>query len=301
LLRLFYCDHYDMGLPPDHRFPARKYRLLREALTGDRRFEILPAPLAAPEEICEAHDAEYVRQFLHGELPPAAIRRIGFPWSPALVLRTLASVGGALAATDAAHESGFGGALMGGTHHAFWDAGSGFCVFNDIAVSIAALRMRGWGWRVAVIDLDVHQGDGTAALFADDPDVLTLSFHGRNNFPFRKQTSKLDVAFADGAGDEEYLAALDEYLPQVWEFRPDFVFYQSGVDGLREDKLGKLALTHAGLAERDRRVMTAAHRWGKPFVLLLGGGYADPIEATVRANANTYRTAATIWAGNGMW
>jgi acetoin utilization deacetylase AcuC-like enzyme len=297
LLRLFYCDHYDMGLPPDHRFPARKYRLLREALTGDRRFEILPAPLASPEEICEAHDAEYVRQFLHGELPPAAVRRIGFPWSPALVLRTLASVGGALAATDAAEESGFGGALMGGTHHAFWGEGSGFCVFNDIAVSIAGLRMRGWGWRVAVVDLDVHQGDGTAALFADDPDVLTLSFHGRNNFPFRKQVSKIDVAFADGTGDEEYLAALDEHLPRVWDFRPDFVFYQSGVDNLLEDKLGKLSLSHAGLAERDRRVMTAARQYGKPFVLLLGGGYADPIEATVQANVNTYRTAATVWAG----
>ena len=286
-----------MGLPPDHRFPARKYRLLREALSGDRRFEILPAPLASPEEICEAHDAEYVRQFLHGELPPAAVRRIGFPWSPALVLRTLASVGGALAATDAAEESGFGGALMGGTHHAFWGEGSGFCVFNDIAVSIAGLRMRGWGWRVAVVDLDVHQGDGTAALFADDPDVLTLSFHGRNNFPFRKQMSKIDVAFADGTGDEEYLAALDEHLPRVWDFRPDFVFYQSGVDNLLEDKLGKLSLSHAGLAERDRRVMTAARRYGKPFVLLLGGGYADPIEATVQANVNTYRTAATVWAG----
>jgi len=297
LLRLFYCDHYDMGLPPDHRFPARKYRLLREALTGDRRFEILPAPLASPEEICEAHDAEYVRQFLHGELPPAAVRRIGFPWSPALVLRTLASVGGALAATDAAEETGFGGALMGGTHHAFWGEGSGFCVFNDIAVSIAGLRMRGWGWRVAVVDLDVHQGDGTAALFADDPDVLTLSFHGRNNFPFRKQVSKIDVAFADGTGDEEYLAALEEHLPRVWDFRPDFVFYQSGVDNLLEDKLGKLSLSHAGLAERDRRVMTAARRYGKPFVLLLGGGYADPIEATVQANVNTYRTAATVWAG----
>jgi acetoin utilization deacetylase AcuC-like enzyme len=299
LLRLYYCDHYDMGLPPDHRFPARKYRLLREALTGDRRFALHPAPLASREEVCRAHDPEYVRQFLAGELPAAAVRRIGFPWSPALVVRTLASVGGALAATEAAQESGCGGALMGGTHHAYRAEGSGFCVFNDIAVSIADLRRRGWGSRVAVIDLDVHQGDGTAALFADDQDVLTLSFHGRNNFPFRKQTSTIDVDFADGTGDEEYLAALDEYLPRVWEFRPDFVFYQSGVDGLREDKLGKLALTHAGLAERDRRVMTAAHGYGKPFVLLLGGGYAEPIEATVRANANTYRTAAGIWSGSG--
>ena len=266
-----------MGLPPDHRFPARKYRLLRNALMPDPRFEILPAPLANVEEICEAHEAEYVRRFLHGELSAAAVRRIGFPWSPALVLRTLASVGGALAATDAAHESGFGGALMGGTHHAFWGEGSGFCVFNDIAVSIAGLRMRGWGWRVA------------------DPDVLTLSFHGRNNFPFRKQVSKIDVAFDDGTGDEEYLAKLDEVLPRVWAFRPDFVFYQSGVDGLREDKLGKLALTHAGLEERDRRVMTAAQRYGRPFVLLLGGGYAEPIEATVRANTNTYQIAAEVW------
>ena len=132
-------------------------------------------------------------------------------------------------------------------------------------------------------------------LFAEDPDVLTVSFHGQNNFPFRKQVSKIDVAFSDGTEDDEYLARLDEVLPRVWEFRPDFVFYQSGVDGLREDKLGKLALTHGGLAERDRRVMTAARRYGRPFVLLLGGGYAEPIEATVRANTNTYRMAASVW------
>lgn len=284
-----------MGLPPEHRFPARKYRLLREALTGDPRLALLPAPLATVEEICEIHEAEYVRQFVAGELSAAAVRRIGFPWSPALVVRTLASVGGAVAAMEAAWEDGFGGALMGGTHHAFRGEGSGFCVFNDIAVAIAGLRMRGWGWRVAVVDLDVHQGDGTAAIFAEDDDVLTLSFHGKNNFPFRKQVSKIDVAFGDGTEDAEYLAALDEYLPRVWAFRPDFVFYQSGVDGLLEDKLGKLALTHAGLLERDRRVMTAARRYGRPFVLLLGGGYAEPIEATVRANVGTYRMAAEVW------
>lgn len=284
-----------MGLPPEHRFPARKYRLLREALTGDPRMALLPAPLATVEEICEIHEAEYVRQFVAGELSAAAVRRIGFPWSPALVVRTLASVGGAVAAMEAAWEDGFGGALMGGTHHAFRGEGSGFCVFNDIAVAIAGLRMRGWGWRVAVVDLDVHQGDGTAAIFAEDDDVLTLSFHGKNNFPFRKQVSKIDVAFGDGTEDAEYLAALDEYLPRVWAFRPDFVFYQSGVDGLLEDKLGKLALTHAGLLERDRRVMTAARRYGRPFVLLLGGGYAEPIEATVRANVGTYRMAAEVW------
>lgn len=297
MLRLFYCDQYVLDLPPGHRFPARKYRLLREALDGDPRFLLSPSPLAEPEQVAAAHDPEYVRQFLSGELSADEIRRIGFPWSRSLVTRTLASVGGTIAATEAAAEWGFGGTLAGGTHHAFYAEGSGYCVFNDIAVSIAQLRSRGIAQRIAVLDLDVHQGDGTALMFQDDADVLTVSLHGRNNFPFRKQVSDIDVGLEDGTGDEAFLKELDQVLPRVFAFEPEFIFYQSGVDGLKEDKLGKLALSQEGLQERDRRVMYACANYGKPFVLTLGGGYADPIELTVQANANTYRMAGEVWGG----
>jgi acetoin utilization deacetylase AcuC-like enzyme len=293
-VRLFYCDHYDMGLPAAHRFPARKYRLLRESLEGDSRFAFAPAPLAERSHLIRAHDPAYVDAFLQGTLDAAAMRRIGFPWSAALVQRTLASAGGTLAATEAALTDGRAGTLAGGTHHAFYGEGSGFCVFNDIAIAIAHLRAETAMQRFAVIDLDVHQGDGTAQMFSGDADVLTLSLHGRNNFPFRKQASTIDVALDDHTGDEAYLDALDAVLPRVFAFAPDFVFYQSGVDPLREDTLGKLDLTMAGLAERDRRVFHATRAHGAPLVITIGGGYADPIECTAAAHAQTYRLAVEI-------
>ncbi len=294
-MRLFYCDHYDMGLPPEHRFPAQKYRLLRESLQGDSRFQLHPARLASRAELVRAHDPAYVDAFLAGTLSPAAIRRIGFPWSPHLVRRTLASAGATLSAAAAALDTGISGALAGGTHHAFYAEGSGFCVFNDIAVAIAALRAEGIARRFAVIDLDVHQGDGTARIFAADPDVFTLSLHGRNNFPFRKQQSTLDVALEDGAGDAAYLAALDAVLPRVFAFVPEFVFYQAGVDPLREDTLGKLSLTMEGLAARDRRVFAAASAHAAPLVITIGGGYADPISLTATAHVQTYQLAAAAY------
>jgi len=293
-VRLFYCDHYDMGLPAAHRFPARKYRLLRESLEGDSRFVFQPAPLAERAQIVRAHDPSYVDGFLDGTLDAVAMRRIGFPWSAQLVQRTLASAGGTLAATASALADGRAGTLAGGTHHAFYGEGSGFCVFNDIAVAIAHLRAETLLRRFAVIDLDVHQGDGTAEIFAGDPDVLTLSLHGRNNFPFRKRQSTIDVALDDHTGDDAYLHALDAVLPRVFAFAPDFIFYQAGVDPLREDTLGKLDLTMAGLAARDQRVFAAARAYGAPLVITIGGGYADPIECTAAAHAQTYRLAVEI-------
>jgi len=293
-VHLFYCDHYDLGLPPEHRFPARKYRLLRESLASDSRFTLYPAPLATREQIASAHDPVYVDEFLNGTLDKNAIRRIGFPWSPQLVQRTLASVGATLAATESALERGISGALAGGTHHAFYAEGSGFCVFNDIAIAIAHLRSRTNLTRFAVIDLDVHQGDGTASIFAGDPNVFTLSLHGRNNFPFRKQQSTVDVALNDHANDGEYLETLDAVLPKVFAFEPDFIFYQSGVDPLKEDTLGKLDLTVEGLAARDRRVFSSVRKHGAPLVITIGGGYAEPIELTAAAHAQTYRLAAEL-------
>jgi len=280
-----------MGLPPDHRFPAEKYRLLRENLSRDARFDIQPAPLASEHHLLLAHEEGYVRNFLRGTLDPAAIRRIGFPWSPRLVTRTLASVGGTLAAADAAAAAGIAGALAGGTHHAFRAEGSGFCVFNDIAVAIGWLRATTPFRRFAVIDLDVHQGDGTATIFEGDPDVFTLSLHGRNNFPFRKQRSSLDVPLEDGAGDAEYIAALAAALPAAFQANPEFVFYQSGVDTLAEDSLGKLNLTLQGLAERDELVFRTVREHGCKLVITIGGGYAKPISLTAAAHAQTYRLA----------
>jgi acetoin utilization deacetylase AcuC-like enzyme len=250
---------------------------------------MVPAPLACVETIQLIHDAAYVDAFVNGTIGGPEMRRIGFPWSPELVTRTLASAGGTLAAAHDAMETGHGGTLAGGTHHAFPKEGSGYCVFNDIAIAIAELRRQGRARRAAVIDLDVHQGDGTAAIFAGDPDVFTLSLHGSSNFPFRKQASTLDVALADGTGDAEYLEVLGPALDAVAAFQADVVFYQSGVDGLAEDRLGRLALTKRGLAERDRLVFDAVRC---PLIVTLGGGYAEPIERTVEAAAQTYRMLA---------
>jgi acetoin utilization deacetylase AcuC-like enzyme len=272
----------------------RKYALLRESLAADGRFTLERAPFAEPEIIQLAHDAGYVRSFIEGTLEQRILRRIGFPWSENLVRRTLASVGGTLGAARDALDFGWGGNLAGGTHHAFRCEGAGFCVFNDIAVAIRALRADGRIRRAAAIDLDVHQGDGTANIFADDPDVLTLSLHGSNNFPFRKQESKIDVGLPDGTEDAGYLHALASVLPAAFDFGADVVFYQSGVDALASDKLGRLKLTHAGLHERDRMVFTACRDRGVPCVVTLGGGYSDPIELTVRAHASTFRTAADL-------
>lgn len=272
-----------------------KYRLVRDLLDTDGFFRFECAPMADPSVVALAHDPEYVRRFLEGSLPTPAIRRIGFPWSEGLVKRTLASVGGTLNATMDAFAYGWGGNLAGGTHHAFRSEGSGFCVFNDIAVSIEWLRSQGRISRAAILDLDVHQGDGTAQIFQDDPGVLTISLHCKSNFPFRKQLSKVDVDLSDEVGDEEYLRALDTTLPRVFAFEPEILYYQSGVDGLASDSLGKLALTHTGLKERDRRVMAAACAHQVPLVVTLGGGYSNPIQLTAEAHANTFRTAQEIF------
>jgi acetoin utilization deacetylase AcuC-like enzyme len=263
--------------------------MLREALQADGVFDFHPAPLAVPGDIELVHDPAYVAAFLEGTLPRDQVRRIGFPWSEGLVRRTLASVGGTLAAAGLALETGAGATLAGGTHHAFRDYGSGYCVFNDIAVAIRALQMRSRIQRAAVVDLDVHQGDGTAVLFSGDRNVLTLSIHGRNNFPFRKQASDIDIELPDSTGDQTYLEALAAALSRVWEFAPDIVFFQSGVDTLAADRLGRLALTLAGLARRDAALIGETRRRRIPLVITLGGGYAEPIEETVEAHAQTFR------------
>jgi acetoin utilization deacetylase AcuC-like enzyme len=268
--------------------------MLRELLQSDATFDFTLAPLADPDTIGLAHEEDYVRAFVEGHLDAAAIRRIGFPWSQELVDRTLASAGGTLAATEDALLHGWGGTLAGGTHHALYAEGAGFCVFNDIAIAIRKLQRDAQLQRAAVIDLDVHQGDGTAAIFQGDPDVFTFSMHGAANFPFRKQQSRLDIALPDGTGDEPYLQHLADALPQIFEFRPEIVYYQSGVDALQSDKLGRLALTPEGLAARDRLVFDACRTARVPVVVTLGGGYSDPVELTVAAHAQTFRLAVKL-------
>ena len=292
---LFYTDHHVFPLPEGHRFPVRKYRMTRELLEKSNAFDLRPAPLAEPATIELVHDAQYVRDFVSGVLPPSVVRRIGFPWSQQLVQRTLASVGGTLAATQIALDQGFGGTLAGGTHHAFRAEGSGYCVFNDIAVAIESFRKRETCSRFAVIDLDVHQGDGTAQIFENDSTVFTFSMHGGNNFPFRKQRSRLDIELADGTEDDEYLARLERALPAVLDSRPNLVFYQAGVDPLDTDRLGRLQLSMEGLRRRDEMVLEAVLGAELPLVITLGGGYSDPIERTAQAHAQTFKTALQVF------
>lgn len=293
-MRVYYCDVHTIDLPAGHRFPSGKYKLTRERLVNDG-FTLQLAPLAPIHLITLAHSENYVSQFLSGSLSPCAVRRIGFPWSEGLVRRTLTSLGGTLAAAEDALSHGWGANLAGGTHHAFASEGAGYCVFNDLAVAIQWLRSDGRIRRAAVVDLDVHQGDGTASIFLSDPHVFTVSIHCRSNFPLRKQQSTIDVELSDGTRDDEYLAALDFVLPQVIAFRPDIILYQAGVDGLHSDRLGHLALTHTGLKERDRRVMLAARSHEIPIVITLGGGYSLPLEVTAEAHANVYRTAWEVF------
>lgn len=297
LHNLFYIsDRLLLPLPEGHKFPRYKYGIIRGMLSGCPDFRLSPSPFADPQTIELVHEPAYVRRFLKGELPAAAMRRIGFPWSPQLVERSLASVGGTLAAARQALDTGFGATLGGGTHHAMRREGAGFCVFNDIAIAIETLRFEGLVRRAAVIDLDVHQGDGTAEIFSGDPSVFTVSIHCRSNFPFRKQSSTLDLHLPDGVADAEYLRHLDSVLPEIPSFQPDILFYQSGVDALESDSLGHLCLTHDGLHTRDLKVLGLARAHRIPLVLTLGGGYSKPIELSAQAHVTTYRCAARIFA-----
>ena len=298
-MRVFHSDSYRVPLPVGHRFPMPKYRLLREALLSSGLLEpeeLAVAQLAPVEALLLVHTEAYVQAALEGRLTEAELRRLGFPWSEALVQRSRAAVGGTCAAASAALEEGFAANLAGGTHHAFADHAEGFCVFNDIAVSIRLLQASGRLFRAAVVDLDVHQGNGTAAVFASDASVFTFSMHGEHNFPFRKQRSCLDVGLPDGTGDGAYLDALYRHLPSVLDAaRPELVYYQAGVDPLAEDTLGRLSLSAEGLEARDRFVFETAQRRGLPLVLTLGGGYARPLSRSVEAHLGTYRAARAVY------
>lgn len=299
-MRIFHCDSIEVSLPAGHRFPMRKYAMLRRALL-DRGVvapdDIRVAGLASRGDLESVHTSAYIEAMLDGGADVSMMRPIGLPWSEDLALRSRASVGGTIAAARAAIEDGLAGNLAGGTHHAFASRGAGFCVFNDLAVTARVLQRAGEVGRVLVLDLDVHQGDGTAAILGADADVFTCSVHGEKNFPFSKERSHLDVPLPDGATDGVFLEAVDHALSISLSSGPfDLVLYQAGVDALATDKLGRLEVSPEGMRERDRRVLRRLRGEGLPVALTLGGGYADPIDSTIDAHVATYEEARALAA-----
>ena len=274
--------------------------MLRNKLTQDGTLgtaQLLPSPTISEVDLLRAHDESYVRSVLEGRVAADIERRIGLPVTTTLVARSLATTGGSLAAARAALQSGLSGQLAGGTHHAHRDFGSGYCVFNDLAVTALALLAERRVGRVAIVDLDVHQGDGNAQILAGNDSVFVLSVHGEKNFPFRKVPSTLDVGLPDGTEDAPYLQALGGALEQVADFNPDILLYLSGADPLKTDTLGRLSLTFDGLVARDRVVLEFCRRLATPVSIAIGGGYADPISDSVRAYANTFRVAREVFTG----
>jgi acetoin utilization deacetylase AcuC-like enzyme len=299
-MQIFYCDHFVLPLPAGHRFPMEKYALLRErvASAGVESASNLREPEAATDaDLISVHDPAYVASVVEGTLSSQEIRRIGFPWSPALVERSRRSVGGTVSAARAAGASGVAANLSGGTHHAFAHRGEGFCVFNDVAVAARLMQKEGRARKVVVLDLDVHQGNGTAAIFRGDPSVFTLSIHGADNYPFRKESGDLDLELPDGTGDDGYLDATAKALQAtVGEDRFDLAFYLAGADPYEGDRLGRLAVTKNGLRERDRMVFEACSGEGVPVAVVMGGGYASRVEDAVDIHFNTILTAARFAA-----
>jgi acetoin utilization deacetylase AcuC-like enzyme len=303
-VRAFYSDQFALPLPDGHTFPMAKYTRLRERLVSDgvlSAAELQVPRAAAWDELALVHAPEYLAAVASGTLRPEAQRRIGFPWSEAMVERSRRSVGATIGAAFAALDDGVGVNLAGGTHHAFADHGEGYCVFNDVAVAARVLLDRGALERIAVIDADVHQGNGTARIFANTPEVFTCSLHGEKNFPFRKERSDLDITFADGARDDEYLPRLVEAVDEVLtRHRPDLVFYLAGADPYEHDRFGRLKLTIDGLHERDRLVFEACRAAAVPVVVTMAGGYARDIDAIVAIHASTVAEARHLSTREGV-
>jgi acetoin utilization deacetylase AcuC-like enzyme len=294
----FYTDHFVLPLPEGHTFPMAKYSRLRELVISDGIVapEDLRVPGAAPRDDLElVHTPRYVAAVFDGTLDAAEQRRIGFPWSLAMAERARRSVGATIAAARQALTDGASANLAGGTHHGFADHGEGYCVFNDVAVASRVLQRDHAVTRLLIVDLDVHQGNGTAAIFAEDATVFTFSMHAAGNFPFRKEASDLDIELPDGTGDAEYLEHLDAALDlAVSRAQPEFIFYVAGADPYEGDRLGKLKLTIEGLRARDRRVFAAARAAGVPIVVTMAGGYCADVDTIARIHANTIREAGAM-------
>jgi acetoin utilization deacetylase AcuC-like enzyme len=299
-MRAWSSARFTVPLPAGHRFPIAKYARIRDEIVsrGLLPRQAIEEPDRADRWALElVHTPPYADAVIAGTLSPAEVRRLGFPWSPDLRERSLRTVQGTLEAARDALETGLGINLAGGTHHAYPGHGEGFCVFNDVAIAIRVLQREGRLGRAAVVDLDVHQGNGTAHIFTDDPDVFTFSMHGARNYPFRKERSALDVELDDGCEDAAYLAVLDAHLGPVLDAAgPELVFYLGGADPYVHDRFGRLGLTIAGLLERDRRSFEAFRHRGVPAVLTLAGGYARELEDVVTIQANTVGAALAAYA-----
>jgi len=307
-MQVFSNLRFSVDLPPGHRFPMPKYELLRDRVLAEcPGLQPVEAPPASDGELALVHTPAYIRAVAEGTLAPAAQREIGFPWSERMVQRSRRSVGATIAAARAALAGGVALHLAGGTHHAYADKGSGYCVFNDVAVAARLMQAEVFrrgrrGLRVWVIDLDVHQGNGTAAIFRADPTVFTLSLHGARNFPFRKEPGDLDVDLPDGCTDGPYLDALEAALDQAWQRQtaggeaPGLAFYLAGADPHEGDRLGRLRLSDAGLAERDRLVFDTLRAHRVPVAVTMAGGYGRDIATTVAVQLRTVQLAHAAWA-----
>jgi len=296
-VKVFYTDHFVLPLPEGHRFPMAKYRMLREKVGTFDDVELIEAPAASDTALLLAHDPSYVQRVIQGTLDAKEQKEIGFPWTPGMVERSRRSVGATIAASRIAWTEGVAVNLAGGTHHAYRDKGSGFCVFNDAAVAARMIQREfqrefGRRLRVAIIDLDVHQGNGTAAILRQDPSIFTLSLHGDKNFPFRKEAGDLDVPLPDGCDDLGYLSALDQALETLTRlFKPEFLIYLAGADPHEDDRLGRLNLSFDGLRQRDERVFGFAARHGISLAVTMAGGYGNVIDNTVRVHTQTVASA----------
>ena len=297
-MQVFYTPRYYAQIGEGHVFPIRKFELVRDRLLAEGTLdpseivEPSPAPL---EDVLLVHTEDYVTRLCNRQLTTKEIRRLGLPWSESLVRRSFYAVGGTLAAAQSALTNGCSSNLAGGTHHAFADRGEGFCVLNDVAIAIRALRARNSIHRAAIVDCDVHQGNGTATIFAGDNDTFTFSMHGANNYPLFKAQSTLDVELADGTRDGDYLESLARHLPNVFAHEPDIVFYLAGADPYAGDKLGRLALSIDGLRERDAYVLSECYERELPVVTVMSGGYGKDINDTIEIHCNTIRMVKKIF------
>lgn len=299
--RVFYSPYYYADIGEGHVFPIRKFELVRDKLLAEgtlRDGEIVEPEQASVDDLLLVHTEDYISRLRNGTLTPKEIRKLGLPWSESLVRRSLHAISGSINATRGALETGISSNLAGGTHHAYPDRGEGYCVLNDVAVAIRVLQREGLAKRFLIIDLDVHQGDGTAFIFRDSPEVFTFSMHGAKNYPLFKQRSTLDIELADRTSDDEYLETLNEVLPRLLMHDPDVIFYLAGADPYKGDKLGRLGLTIDGLRSRDTMVLEFASQHDIPVVTTMSGGYAADINDTVEIHCNTIRAVKDVFFGH---
>ena len=297
-MRVFYSPHYYANIGDTHIFPIRKFELVRDRLLREGTLspeEIVEPDPATLDDVKLVHTDDYVSRLCAGQLTAREIRRLGLPWSPSLVRRSFYAVGGTISASVTALAEGFSANLAGGTHHSFADRGEGFCVLNDVAIAIRTLRKRRLIRRAAIIDCDVHQGNGTAMIFSEDPDTFTFSMHGANNYPLFKANSTVDIELPDRTNDTDYLESLTHALPAVFDWRPDLVFYLAGADPYMNDKLGRLALSIDGLRKRDQLVIQGCFLREVPVATVMSGGYGKEISDTVEIHCNTIRTLRQVF------